>query len=553
MGGDAASAVDAHYPPTIAQVTVNALRWTVEVRSGNAGDDSRFVLETERIGLPLRGAARPELGRFDERPELLDQPLLHVIEALIISGEIEEDFNGLPGDDDPRDQPTLIVGIAKHRDAVPLVVGEHAENNRRDDLLAEHILRKFDAVHVSHHRSSSAGIPKASRSFADSTADLRFPADFVRFRASAFATATKAAPHRLGPMPRSPLPPREGISATALRAPGGKATHAKNHLPVPDSIGEWLESEFPEAAPESRRALLTDGDLRDEAGHPVTWDDPVIPGGFYFFHRPVPPEERIPFEVGIVFEDDDLLVVDKPHFLASTPNGRFVRECVVTRLRVDLDQPDLVAIHRLDRITAGLLVLSKRPETRGRYQRLFQDRKVHKTYRALASAPPADMEFPLVRESRLVKPVGGRQVLEVEGEPNAISRIRLLRTITSPHGDTDAAGPPRRGDTDVEPRDRAGGEDGAPPRRGVAEYELEPVTGKTHQLRVHMNALGLPVLGDPVYPVDLAPDPYDFTSPLQLLAAEIAFDDPLTGLSRRFESGLELDPAAVSSDPGETR
>ncbi|SDS27673.1 tRNA pseudouridine32 synthase / 23S rRNA pseudouridine746 synthase [Brevibacterium siliguriense] len=333
-------------------------------------------------------------------------------------------------------------------------------------------------------------------------------------------------------MPRSPLPPREGISATALRAPGGKATHAKNHLPVPDSIGQWLESEFPEAAPESRRALLTDGDLRDEAGRPVTWGDPVVPGGFYFFHRPVPPEERIPFEVGIVFEDEDLLVVDKPHFLASTPNGRFVRECVVTRLRVDLDQPDLVAIHRLDRITAGLLVLSKRPETRGRYQRLFQDRKVHKTYRALAPAPPAGMEFPVVRESRLVKPVGGRQVLEVAGEPNANSRIRLLRIISPPHGDTDTT---------------------APPRGGVAEYELEPVTGKTHQLRVHMNALGLPILGDPVYPVDLAPDPYDFTSPLQLLAAEISFDDPLTGLSRRFETGLELDPAAVSSDPGETR
>ncbi|WP_062243338.1 pseudouridine synthase [Brevibacterium epidermidis] len=362
-------------------------------------------------------------------------------------------------------------------------------------------------------------------------------------------------------MPRSPLPPREGISATALRAPGGKATHAKNHLPVPDSIGEWLESEFPEAAPESRRALLTDGDLRDEAGHPVTWDDPVIPGGFYFFHRPVPPEERIPFEVGIVFEDEDLLVVDKPHFLASTPNGRFVRECVVTRLRVDLDQPDLVAIHRLDRITAGLLVLSKRPETRGRYQRLFQDRRVHKTYRALAPAPPADMEFPLVRESRLVKPVGGRQVLEVAGESNAISRIRLVRAVPSISGPSPTAteldiavgAPPRRGDSDLDPRDRTRGEDEAPPRRGVAEYELEPVTGKTHQLRVHMNALGLPILGDPVYPVDLAPDPYDFTSPLQLLAAEIAFDDPLTGVSRRFESGLGLDPAAVGSDPGETR
>ncbi|WP_166822882.1 pseudouridine synthase [Brevibacterium limosum] len=359
-------------------------------------------------------------------------------------------------------------------------------------------------------------------------------------------------------MPRSPLPPREGISATALRAPGGKATHAKNHLPVPDSVGEWLESEFPEAAPESRRALLTDGDMRDEAGRPVTWDDPVIPGGFYFFHRPVPPEERIPFDVGIVFEDDDLLIVDKPHFLASTPNGRFVRECVVTRLRVDLDQPDLVAIHRLDRITAGLLVLSKRPETRGRYQRLFQDRRVSKTYRALAPTPPADMESPLIRESRLVKPAGGRQVLEVAGEANAISRIRLLRTITSPHldpagGGTDTAGLPRRGGADGAPSEWAGDGSGAPPRRAVAEYELEPVTGKTHQLRVHMNALGLPILGDPVYPVDLAPDPYDFTSPLQLLAAEIAFDDPLTGLRRRFESGLELDPAAVSSESGETR
>jgi tRNA pseudouridine32 synthase/23S rRNA pseudouridine746 synthase len=156
--------------------------------------------------------------------------------------------------------------------------------------------------------------------------------------------------------------------------------------------------------------------MRAEDGQPVTWDDPVIPGGFYFFHRPVPSEERIPFEVGIVFEDDDLLIVDKPHFLASTPNGRFVRECVVTRLRVDLGQPDLVAIHRLDRITAGLLVLSKRPETRGRYQRLFQDRKVHKTYRALAPAPP-----PETSNSRsfanpgLAKPVGGRQVLEVGG------------------------------------------------------------------------------------------------------------------------------------------
>ena len=138
-----------------------------------------------------------------------------------------------------------------------------------------------------------------------------------------------------------------------------------------------------------------------------------------------------------------------------------------------------------------------------------------------------------MRESRLVKPVGGRQVFEVEGEPNAISRIRLLRTITAPH-DAEVAWPPRGG--------------GA-----IAEYELEPVTGKTHQLRVHMNALGLPILGDPVYPVDLAPDPYDFSSPLQLLAAQIVFDDPLTGVERRFVSALELDPSAVRCESDGTR
>lgn len=312
-------------------------------------------------------------------------------------------------------------------------------------------------------------------------------------------------------MPRSPLPPREGISATALRAPGGKATSAKAHLPVPETIGQWLHDEFPTATEAQRRGLLSTGQMCDELGEPVAWDDPVSPGGFYFFHRPVPAEECIPFDPVIVFEDEDLLVVDKPHFLASTPNGRFVRECVVTRLRVDLGLPDLVAIHRLDRITAGLLILSKRVETRGTYQRLFQDRLVTKTYRALAPLPPAGLEFPREVRSRLVKPRGGRQVLEVEGEPNAVSRIRFLGPLESPSA-----------------------------RRAVGEYELEPVTGRTHQLRVHMASLALPILGDPVYPVDLCPDPYDFSSPLQLLASTIDFTDPVTGEPRRFETTLRL-------------
>lgn len=333
-------------------------------------------------------------------------------------------------------------------------------------------------------------------------------------------------------MPRSPLPPREGISATSRRAPGGNETHDKNHLPVPDTIGEWLALEFPEADDEALRSLLSTGDMRDLAGHPVNWDDEVVPGGFYFFHRPVPPEERIPFEMGIVFEDDELLIIDKPHFLASTPNGRFVRESVVTRARVEFGQPDLVAIHRLDRVTAGLLILSKRVETRGLYQRLFQDRLVTKTYRALAPLPPAGMDFPLLRESRLIKPAGGRQVLEVEGESNSFSRIRFLGEFVPP--------PPRRSGESVETQAAVETQTNVGAQAAVGEYELEPLTGKTHQLRVHMNALGLPILGDPVYPIDSDTDPYDFSFPLQLLAASISFDDPLTGEPRRFESRLKL-------------
>lgn len=327
-------------------------------------------------------------------------------------------------------------------------------------------------------------------------------------------------------MPVSPLPPREGISANRLRAPGGHQTHTRSGDPVPATVGEWLRAEFPDASAADIAGLLAQdpqtvsdaGCLCDGTGRPIAATDPVIPGGFYWFHRPVPPEARIPFEIGIVHSDADLLVVDKPHFLASTPNGRFVRECAVTRLRVEREEPDLVAIHRLDRVTAGLLVLSRRPETRGAYQRLFQDRRVHKTYRALAELPAGfgsggweaarpgeECVRRVERWSRLEKEPGTRQMLEVPGEPNAHSTIEHL---------------------------------GAAGRLG--DFRLTPHTGRTHQLRVHMNGLGLPILGDPVYPVDLAPDPYDFFSPLQLLAERLAFTDPLTGEPREFTSRLGL-------------
>ncbi|WP_236864880.1 pseudouridine synthase [Brevibacterium daeguense] len=338
----------------------------------------------------------------------------------------------------------------------------------------------------------------------------------------------------------SPLAPREGISATRLRAPGGRQTHALAEAPVPDSVGAWLRGAFPEATDSDLLDLVTEGQLSTSAGDGVDLTDPVIPGEFYWFHRPVPPEERVPFEIGIVHEDSELLVVDKPHFLASTPNGRFVRECAVTRLRVERDEPDLVAIHRLDRVTAGLLVLSRRPATRGIYQRLFQDRLITKTYRALAELPAkgpgtaaSGREYPFEYASRLEKTKGERQVREVPGAPNAVTWIDLVRRfrLRGGGGEWWGAAGERCGDS-------AAQQHGGP--RSIGEFELRPLTGKTHQLRAQLNALGMPILGDPVYPIDVAPDPYDFSSPLQLLAARLEFRDPLTGELREFETGLRL-------------
>ncbi|WP_231916299.1 pseudouridine synthase [Microbacterium karelineae] len=331
------------------------------------------------------------------------------------------------------------------------------------------------------------------------------------------------------------LPPREGITAARLRAPGGTQTHAGAHLVVPPSVRDWLagtiipttlgrEQAVAEAALEPGY-FTGPGELTDQWGARVSLDDAVIPGGFYFFHKPAPPERPVPFEIGVVHEDDDLIVVDKPHFLASTPNGVFVRECVVTRLRVARGEDDIVAMHRLDRVTGGLLALSRRPETRGAYQVLFQHRGIRKSYRALAWLPggwrqgdplPLGLEQGEERgvRTRLRKIDGERAVREIPGEPNAHTGVRLLRVLR-----------------------HAGA--------WAGEFALTPHTGKTHQLRVHMNGLGMPLLGDPVYPRDVDPDPYDFSHTLQLLAERLEFVDPFTGVTRTFTTRMRLDPRAA--------
>jgi tRNA pseudouridine32 synthase/23S rRNA pseudouridine746 synthase len=241
-------------------------------------------------------------------------------------------------------------------------------------------------------------------------------------------------------------------------------------------------------------------------GRPVAPDAAYVPGLYVWFHRELPEEVEVPFPVEVVYRDEHIVVADKPHFLATTPRGRHVAETALARLRRELGLPALTAAHRLDRLTAGLVLFTVRPEERGAYQTLFRDRRVRKEYEAVAPYDPG-LALPATVRSRIVKERGVLTAREVPGEPNAVSRVELIE---------------HRAD-------------------GLARYRLVPGTGQTHQLRVHMNALGVPILGDPLYPEVTAPGPPDdFRRPLQLLARELEFTDPVTGARHRFRSPRTL-------------
>ncbi|BBY11819.1 hypothetical protein MMARJ_25590 [Mycobacterium marseillense] len=224
----------------------------------------------------------------------------------------------------------------------------------------------------------------------------------------------------------------------------------------------------------------------------------VLPAGAsVYLYRELPDEVPVPFEIPVLHRDDDIVVVDKPHFLATMPRGRHVAQTALVRLRRELGLPELSPAHRLDRLTAGVLVFTARREVRGAFQTLFSRGLVRKTYLARAAVEPA-LRLPRVVESRIVKRRGQLQAICEPGAPNAETLVELLSA------------------------------DGL--------YRLTPRTGRTHQLRVHMASLGIPIEGDPLYPnvIDVAVD--DFSTPLRLLARRIEFTDPRTGERREFVS-----------------
>lgn len=246
------------------------------------------------------------------------------------------------------------------------------------------------------------------------------------------------------------------------------------------------------------------GRVLDAAGQAVEANHPYKRGLRLHYFREVPNERVIPVQEALLHVDEHLVVADKPHFLPVTPSGEYVEQTLLRRLIHRLGNPHLVPLHRIDRHTAGLVLFSANPESRSAYQRLFPERRIEKRYQAIAG-PLRQHTFPLVHRSRLEHGEPFFRMHEVEGQPNSETLARVLEK-NGEHW----------------------------------RYELSPITGKTHQLRVHMAALGAGICNDPFYPALLDVQD-DYQRPLKLLAQGLSFDDPLTGHSRSFETRLRLD------------
>ncbi|MBV7426878.1 MULTISPECIES: pseudouridine synthase [unclassified Acidovorax] len=272
------------------------------------------------------------------------------------------------------------------------------------------------------------------------------------------------------------------------------------------SMLDFLARRLPAVAREEWLRRMQAGDVVDERGDPVAPARPFEGGLRLYYYRSLPAEPALPFTETVLYQDEHLVVADKPHFMPVTPSGRYLHNTLLVRLKRQLGLPELSPLHRIDRDTAGLVLLSVHQRTRGAYQALFRDRQITKHYDAIAPWR-ADVAFPREHISRLEESPQFFRMQEVPGEPNSHTRIEVL----------DVAG-----------------------ASGWARYRLSPVTGKRHQLRVHMAALGLPLRNDPFYPVVNDPPEGDYSRPLQLLARSLEFVDPLSGARRVFESGQRL-------------
>ncbi|MEI8354611.1 MAG: pseudouridine synthase [Deltaproteobacteria bacterium] len=271
------------------------------------------------------------------------------------------------------------------------------------------------------------------------------------------------------------------------------------------SILSFLSSRFPSIPRKRWEERIAEGKVLDGESNPIAPDTEYAPCKQIFYFREVEIEPVIPFSEKILYQNDDILVSCKPHFLPVTPGGRYVDECLLNRLRKSTGIRDLAPIHRIDRETAGIVMFSVNKKTRGLYGELFMNGKVEKTYQALSAYSPLQERASWVVENRIVQGEPRFLMKTAPGAVNARSTICLMGL-----------------------------------KKGMARFILHPLTGKTHQLRIHMSGLGFGILNDRYYP-ELQPETDDnFDNPLQLLARMVRFQDPVTGRNLEFISEREL-------------
>ena len=292
----------------------------------------------------------------------------------------------------------------------------------------------------------------------------------------------------------------EGVSASKVFLPANQSHPNLLHFFI---------AQFPHINPGEWEQRFNDNLILDIEGQPLAANDPYQPNIHLMYFRRLEREPEIPFEEQILFQDEHILVADKPHFLPVTPSGLYLHQTLLNRLKKKTGIPTLSPIHRIDRDTAGLVIFSVNPHERAKYQNLFRDRAVKKVYEAIAPySEDLITQLPITYQSRLEESKHFLQMQEVEGDPNSDTLIELLEK-----------------------------------KAAWAKYQLTPGSGKKHQLRCHLNALGIPIKFDQIYP-DLTPyQEYDldFSKPLQLLAKKILFQDPITGEMRTFCSQRDLE------------
>jgi tRNA pseudouridine32 synthase/23S rRNA pseudouridine746 synthase len=291
----------------------------------------------------------------------------------------------------------------------------------------------------------------------------------------------------------------EGVSASRVYLPANQT-----HL----NLLAFFIAQFPHIQATEWELRFNEGLILNMEGQPLNVADPYQPNTHLMYFRRLTREPEIPFEEQILYQDEHILVADKPHFLPVTPSGLYLHQTLLNRLKKKIGIQTLSPIHRIDRDTAGLVIFSVNPNERAQYQNLFRDRAVKKVYEAIAPySEELEKKLPLTYQSRIQESEHFLQMQEVEGEPNTDTLIEIIEA-----------------------------------NKPWAKYRLTPGSGKKHQLRCHLNALNIPMKHDQIYPILTPYQEYDldFSKPLQLLAKEVAFIDPIDGVKRAFSSPQNL-------------